>query len=615
MRIRHFLGVSWLFPGRLAALGLLTQALVLPLAGCGGGGDGGGSLLPSTAGPNAGNGFLLIVNPASGAYQADQHTVTLGGNSFIPAGASCFTFPQLPPAYQVTWSNNSTGATGNASRGLNCFLFVFVFWNATNIPLAIGANSITVTAIDGAGNVGRDTIVVTRLPDTAPPQVSTTSPLNGANGIAVESSILAIFSEPVDPATINAATFLVRDSSNNPVGGAVTSSGNQATFTPFNPLAPSTVYTATVGSGVKDLDGLAMPADYAWSFTTGANLWQGLSLQNAPSARTDHTGVWTGTHLVVWGGRDGTDFLRTGGTIDPDSGFGWGSTVTVTAPTKRSLHTAVWTGTEMVVWGGFNGSYLNDGGRLAPFTLSNPWRSVSLIDAPSARARHTAVWTGSEMIAWGGEDSNGRLNTGARYSPGTDSWQAVVGGPPARALHSAIWTGTQMVIWGGADGSQLLAGGAGFNPATNGWQGLSPTGAPVPRAGHTAVWTGTEMIIWGGWNNNSSAPVYFNDGARYNPQTDSWAPLATTGAPSPRTQHTAVWTGSEMIVWGGTDGAALFDTGARYNPSTNMWNPLSMNTAPDRRMNHTAHWTGTEMLIWGGVDGTSLHNTGGRYQP
>jgi hypothetical protein len=32
---------------------------------------------------------------------------------------------------------------------------------------------------------------------------------------------------------------------------------------------------------------------------------------------------------------------------------------------------------------------------------------------------------------------------------------------------------------------------------------------------------------------------------------DSWTATSTTNAPSPRSSHTAVWTGSEMIVWGG----------------------------------------------------------------
>ena len=45
--------------------------------------------------------------------------------------------------------------------------------------------------------------------------------------------------------------------------------------------------------------------------------------------------------------------------------------------------------------------------------------------------------------------------------------------------------------------------------------------------------------------------MYFNSGGRYNPSTDSWTATSTTDAPAARAGHTAVWTGSEMIVWGG----------------------------------------------------------------
>ena len=60
------------------------------------------------------------------------------------------------------------------------------------------------------------------------------------------------------------------------------------------------------------------------------------------------------------------------------------------------------------------------------------------------------------------------------------------------------------------------------------------------------------MIVWGGW----MARNYLNTGGKYNPSTDSWTATSTTNA-SARDGHTAVWTGSEMIVWGG-DGASKF---------------------------------------------------------
>src|SRR5437899_8411064 len=86
------------------------------------------------------------------------------------------------------------------------------------------------------------------------------------------------------------------------------------------------------------------------------------------------------------------------------------------------------------------------------------------------------------------------------------------------------------------------------------------TNAPDARYYHTAVWTGSEMIAWGGIDLFD----FFNTGGRYNPGTDSWTPTSTTGAPEARYSHTAVWSGTEMIVWGGTNNATDFNTGGRY---------------------------------------------------
>ena len=62
------------------------------------------------------------------------------------------------------------------------------------------------------------------------------------------------------------------------------------------------------------------------------------------------------------------------------------------------------------------------------------------------------------------------------------------------------------------------------------------------------------MIVWGGYNVHLGE--LYGDGARYNPATNSWTPVAGTGAPNARTYHTAVWTGTEMIVWGGVNSPA-----------------------------------------------------------
>ncbi|HZS17556.1 MAG TPA: hypothetical protein VFA51_06450 [Candidatus Udaeobacter sp.] len=140
------------------------------------------------------------------------------------------------------------------------------------------------------------------------------------------------------------------------------------------------------------------------------------------------------------------------------------------------------------------------------------------------------------------------------------------------------------------------------------WTAITTTNAPAARASHTAIWTGSEMIVWGGYGEN-----YLNTGGRYEASTDSWIAVSTVNAPAVRAGHTAVWTGTEMIIWGGDDGQGL-NTGARYNPAADTWTPTSTINAPPGRLFHAAVWSGSEMIVWGGWSHVEL-NSGGRYDP
>jgi N-acetylneuraminic acid mutarotase len=256
---------------------------------------------------------------------------------------------------------------------------------------------------------------------------------------------------------------------------------------------------------------------------------------------------------------------------------------------------------------------LNTGGRYSP--MADSWAATSTINAPPRRESHTAVWTGTEMIIWGGGDENLlTFNTGGRYDPGTGIWTATstTNAPSGREFHRAVWTGSEMIVWGGTDLSNSFNTGGRYNPATDSWTATTTNNAPTGRAYHTAVWTGSEMIVWGGAD--YLALNFFNTGGRYNPGTDSWAATTTTAAPTSRAYHPAVWTGSEMIVWGGYFCCPVtgFNTGGRYNAGTDTWTATSTTNAPSPRYLHTAIWSGSEMIVWGGTSGNNLA-TGGRY--
>lgn len=137
---------------------------------------------------------------------------------------------------------------------------------------------------------------------------------------------------------------------------------------------------------------------------------------------------------------------------------------------------------------------------------------------------------------------------------------------------------------------------------------IAPSG-PSARFQHSATWTGDEMIVWGGGTIDGPE---LGDGAAYDPVPRTWRPIADAPIDA-RSAHSAVWTGEKMIVWGGSKSGIAFTDGATYDPDTDSWEPIP--DAPIRgRHGHDAVWTGHEMIVWGGGFGTS-YNDGARYDP
>ena len=194
----------------VAALAMLSA---VAMTACGSGGDGGEGGNPSRADDTA-EGWLYIHEPAStGAYKTDQTTALLSGSSFnFTLNNKCL--PEdgwIPERFRITWANAATGGGGRAKAIAYCY------YNGLNtdweidpdeapfgIPLAMGTNPITVTADDGAGNVGRDTIIVTRTVDTTPPTIRVIYPDTSFNGF-----VELEFSELISMETINASTMFL----------------------------------------------------------------------------------------------------------------------------------------------------------------------------------------------------------------------------------------------------------------------------------------------------------------------------------------------------------------------------------------------------------------------
>lgn len=172
-----------------------------------------------------------------------------------------------------------------------------------------------------------------------------------------------------------------------------------------------------------------------------------------------------------------------------------------------------------------------------------------------------------------------------------------------------------MIVWGGdgpGAGNDYYDSGAMYDPVTDSWAPMS-TG-PAARRGHTAVWTGSEMIVWGGVSQFNQR---LNTGGKYDPGTDTWEPTKNSGAgvPTERLNHIAVWAGDRMIIWGGDSTQDSTNTGAYYFPGSDSWSVMPVHpSTPSARQIPSVVWTGSEMIIWGGYYHGALDG-GARFTP
>jgi len=416
--------------------------------------------------------------------------------------------------------------------------------------------------------------------------------------------------------------------------------------TPLLNAPPAQAFHKAIWTGTKMLvlggrhsvPGTVTEVPGAWYFDPKSHSWSTDSVDSPMPASSDHSVVWTGRDVLVWGGLNLHGERNSGKSIRP--GLSRTTSLGHSGLRARHGHSAVWTGRSMIIWGGMAGGHLRgfsvnlgDGGIYTPHAaVPNPGEPETWLELPAPaiganRANHVAVSTGSEMIVWGGvvNHSQDWVATGQIFNTSTNTWtgMSTQGGPLLRGLEESVWTGTKMLVWGGNRAQNGVPNAAAvYDRVSDSWSAMSNVNAPLARQYHTATWTGEEMIVWGG-EGTLQTPTgyqfsYKDDGAAYDPDTDTWTPLATAGSGGPRSQHTAVWTGTRLIVWGGrvpnpTSANALeTNSGSSFDPINNEWTPISQIGAPSPRNLHSAVWTGTHMIVWGGGQ---YDQTGGVYDP
>jgi hypothetical protein len=212
-------------------------------------------------------------------------------------------------------------------------------------------------------------------------------------------------------------------------------------------------------------------------------------------------------------------------------------------------------------------------------------------------------------IAALGNPYNVLSNQGARYDQNGDAWKDLAreAAPAPRLLSGNVTTaGDELVVWGGAlsgpPATTVTPGdpavralvetpgvvcpepvpqncsfgdGAIYDPVSERWRSMTRTGAPKPRRDHVLAFTGTHVLVFGGSAYEYSAAdsyskwMRYDDGGLYDLATDSWTPIV---GPSELTgvSFSAEWRNQRLVVWADTGGQGFI-----YDLSTRTWHPVS----------------------------------------
>ncbi|MDI6817231.1 MAG: Ig-like domain-containing protein [Actinomycetota bacterium] len=235
-----------------------------------------------------------IGTPANGAFLIGA-TYAITGSASDPASSG------------VTKVEVSIDGSWKTATGTNTWSYSW--------PLpADGDYTINARVTDAAGNVANAASSISVSVDNSIPTVGTVSPVSGATNVSKTTSVTAVFSEPMNAASINSTTFSLKDGANNQVAGTVTydSGTRTATFKSDSDLVHSTTYTATITTGVRDKAGTAMAAAKVWSFATAVFIDAPVTSINVSPAAPDGSNGWYKTvpTIILLSSRPGTTYYQ-----------------------------------------------------------------------------------------------------------------------------------------------------------------------------------------------------------------------------------------------------------------------------------------------------------------
>jgi hypothetical protein len=345
-------------------------------------------------------------------------------------------------------------------------------------------------------------------------------------------------------------------------------------------------------------------------------------------AREKSTYVAMGDRLFIFGGVDTAGYpLNDGAIYDPTTNRWSLVAIDANTPSPRRLASAVWTGTWVLLYGGRADSTsvgYQDASAYDPST--NSW--IAIPTNSNGHVGAIGVTSSAYSAFWGGWGLNSVSIPGTeRFSLATSAWApAISNGIDPGALDNAAWafTGQYLYVFGGRiNGLTKTNLGYSYDLVANSWSNLTAstsTTTPTARWGALGVWDGATFYVWAGRDENGVK----NDGASL--AAGTWKTMTTTNAPAVRSASARVsgWAfaraSGDLLFIGGQDFLGNFLTdGGRYTVNTlttlGTWTSIPSWASGESHQWGVAAYVGGALVVWGGRNGTVLTTTGERWAP
>ncbi len=402
-------------------------------------------------------------------------------------------------------------------------------------------------------------------------------------------------------------------------------------------------------------------------WTRATDRWQNFSAVNAPQLRRHPVTALTPTGLVMWGATPNKFGTRTiqsglvyewasatdtwsndgvtpspyvashGGSSGGSAGMSWspalmkpflmsngfgqsvGAVFDPTSRTWSSLPAPNWSSPTYHVMTAAGGTWLfvTAGGGYTFNTTNNTWVAwpVALNNVLKANSAYgdepVLAYAANRLVIW--------LGTATYVLNPTDNTfvqASNAGAPAATYSFSAAWAvidGQRVAVWGGlaTDSMTLRNTGALYDVASDTWAPMSTTGAPSPRYGASATWTGSEFAVYGGNTSHTSSTGDTVLGL-YDPTTDRWRTVTAPSFVGTQLYNAVAWSGSKVMLFNG-GGTGAVTSGAQFDPVANAFTCMAAENAPGWRTRPLALWVGDRLMVYAGSNSGS--DTGGLYTP